>query len=183
MRRSVTDCRRGMANFASTIEVGADGRPRRRRGVSVARSGSRVGDPGGGHVLAGGARIAAEPVRRAASLTGHPFAVDRRSRRLPRRALLGCRSPRGSFPPAGRMRLAATRPRVGVARRTLIETPVDSSSSSCRAHDLRRLHAECGVRPARYAGSRTRVDARRLVRAQTSQPRSPAALMPEGRDS
>ena len=96
--------------------VRADGRARLARGVSLLGPGRDVGDLGGGHVLAGGARIAAEAVRRAASLTGDHFAVDRRSRRLPRLALLGCRSPRGILPPARRMRLTATRPRVGVAQ-------------------------------------------------------------------
>ena len=128
-----------------------------------------------------GARIAAEVVGRAASLTGDRFVVHplsrRRSRRLPRPALLGCRSPRGSFPPARRMRLAATRPRVGVAR-------ARNAHRDARRLELvelvepttfARFMPNAGSRPARYAGSRTRVDARRLVRAQTSQPRSPSS--------
>ena len=101
----------------------------------------------------------------------------RRSRRLPRPALLGCRSPRGSFPPARRMRLAATRPRVGVARAR------NAHRDACRLElvelveptTFARFMPNAGSRPARYAGSRTRVDARRLVRAQTSQPRSPSS--------
>ena len=116
MRRSVTDCRRGMANFASTsgsgLTAGRDSRERSRCWVRAAMLETLEEDM---YSLAG-LQISAEAVHRAASLTGDHLAVDRLTRRLRRLALLGCRSPRGILPPVRRMRLPATRPRVVVAQ-------------------------------------------------------------------